>query len=219
MTPQGPSLTDGGWSASLCKDREVRQTDRQTGSDRRLGIYFGPSKVLCVILRASLLSRMRRGFLLGDLPTGRSARQRFPTGRSATEQPPTERLATERPSTDPPATERRPERGFTASGQEVLCVLASRLALFTGEASVLGLCRGQERELWMRIGHFIPFMSNIRAMIATLPLPSPMSIVFATLREPNRFLLAHLFFYDLGRQLRCLFFQIWRVWAGGRWNP
>ena len=89
--------------------------------------------------------------------------------------------------------------------------MASQLALFTGAIPVLELCRVQDRRLWMRIGHAQPFISRVRGAVLMLPLPSPMSLTFATLREPNRFLLAQMFFYTIGRQLEHLFFQIWRV--------
>ena len=93
----------------------------------------------------------------------------------------------------------------------VFCLMASQLALFTGAIAVLEICSTQDRQLWMRIGHAQPFISWARGAIAMLPLPSPISLIFATHREPNRLLLAQLFFYDIGRQLRNLFFQIWRV--------
>ena len=124
------------------------------------------------------------------------ATERHPKGQSTTEKFPAELLATKHP-------------GVVA--HDVLCLVASQLALFTGAIPVLELCRAQDRRLWMRIGHAQPFISRVRGAIAMLPLPSPISLIFATHREPNRLLLAQLFFYDIGRQLRNLFFQIWRV--------
>ena len=142
-------------------------------------------------------------------------RQSLPTGRLAT-QPPTRMPATERPPTRQPITEKlSAERLATehpaVAARDVLCLMASQLALFTGAIPVLELCRAQDRRLRMRIGHAQPFISRVRGAVAMLPLPSPMSLTFATHRAPNRSLLARLFFYDIGRQLRNLFFQIWRV--------
>ena len=124
------------------------------------------------------------------------ATERLPAGQPTTEKHPAERLATEHPG---------------VAAHNVLCLVASQLALFTGAIPVLELCRAQDRRLWMRIGHAQPFISSVRVAIAMLPLPSPISLILGTHREPNRFLVAQLFFYDLARQLRTLFFEIWRV--------
>ena len=156
---------------------------------------------------------MKRGFLLRD--TKLPPRQSLPTCRLAT-QPPARMLATERNPKGQPTTEKLPAELLATEhpgvvAHDVLCVVASQLALFTGAIPVLELCRAQDRRLWMRIGHAQPFISSVRGAIAMLPLPSPISSIVATHREPNRLLLAQLFFYDIGRQLRNLFFQIWRV--------
>ena len=124
------------------------------------------------------------------------ATERPPTGQPTTEKLSAERLATEHPA---------------VAAHDVLCLMASQLALFTSAIPMLELCRAQDRRLWMRIGHAQPFISSVRGAVAMLPLPSPISLIFATHREPNRLLLAQLFFYEIGRQLRPLFFQIWRV--------
>ena len=118
---------------------------------------------------------MKRGFLLCD--TKLPPRQSLPTGRLAT-QPPTRMLATERPPTGQPTTEKlSAERLATehpaVAAHDVLCLMASQLALFTGAIPVLELCRAQDRRLWMRIGHAQPFISSVRGAIAILPLPSP----------------------------------------------
>ena len=95
--------------------------------------------------------------------------------------------------------------------EDVLCLVASQLALFTGAIPVLELCRGQDRWLWMRIRCTQPFIASLQDGIAKLPLPSPISMILATHDEPTRFLVARLFFYDLGGPLLALFFNIWRA--------
>ena len=160
-----------------------------------------------------MLAYMERGFLHRDAK--RPPRQCLPKGRLAT-QAPTRMLATEcsptgQPSTEMLSAERLATEHPAVAAHDVLCLMASQLALFTSAIPVLEVCRAQDRWLWMRNAHAQQFTSRVRSAVAMLPLPSPMSLIFATHREPNRFLLARLFFYDIGRQLRNLFFQIWRV--------
>ena len=136
---------------------------------------------------------MKRGFLLRD--TKLPPRQSLPTCRLAT-QPPARMLATKHP-------------GVVA--HDVLCLVASQLALFTGAIPVLELCRGQDRWLWMRIHYTQTFIASLQDVTAKLPLPSPISMILATHYEPTRFLVARMFFYDLGGPLLALFFNIWRA--------
>ena len=121
------------------------------------------------------------------------ATERHPKGQPTTEKLPAELLATEHP-------------GVVA--HDVLCLVASQLALFTDAIPVLELCRGQDRWLWRRIRYAQLFIAR---GIAMLPLPSPISVILAKRDEPTRFLVARMFFYDLGGPLLALFFNIWRA--------
>ena len=156
---------------------------------------------------------MKRGFLLRD--TKLPPRQSLPTCRLAT-QPPTRMLATERNPKGQSTTEKLPAELLATEhpgvvAHDVLCLVASQLALFTGAIPVLELCRGQDRWLWMRIRYVQTFIASLQNGIAMLPLPSPISVILAKCHEPTRFLVARLFFYDLGRPLLTLFFNIWRA--------
>ena len=156
---------------------------------------------------------MKRGFLLRD--TKLPPRQSLPTCRLAT-QPPARMLATERHPKAQPSTEKLPAELLATEhpgvvAHDVLCLVASQLAFFTGAIPVLELCRGQERWLWMRIRYIQPFTARLQDSIARLPLPSPISMILATHCEPTRFLVARMFFYDLGGPLLVLFFNIWRA--------
>ena len=124
------------------------------------------------------------------------ATERHPKGQPTTEKLPAELLATKHP-------------GVVA--HDVLCLVASQLALFTGAIPVLELCRGQDRWLWMRIRYTQPFIARLQDGIAMLPLPSPISMILAKHYEPTRLEVARLFFYDLGGPLLALFFNIWRA--------
>ena len=124
------------------------------------------------------------------------ATERHPKWQSTTEKFPAELLDTKHP-------------GVVA--HDVLCLVASQLALFTGAIPVLELCRGQDTWLWMRIRYIQPFIARLQGLIARLPLPSPISMILATHYEPTRFLVARMFFYDLGGKLLALFFNIWRA--------
>ena len=124
------------------------------------------------------------------------ATERHPKGQPTTEKLPAELLATEHP-------------GVVA--HDVLCLVASQLALFTGAIPVLELCRGQDRWLWMRIHYTQTFIASLQDGIAKLPLPSPISMILATHYEPTRFLVARMFFRYLGGPLLALFFNIWRA--------
>ena len=161
---------------------------------------------------------MKRGFLLRD--TKLPPRQSLPTCSLAT-QPPARMLATERHRKAQPTTEKLPAELLATEhpgvvAHDVLCLVASQLAFFTGAIPVLELCRGQDRWLWIRIRSLQSFIARLQDGIAGLPLPSPISMILATHCEPNRFLVARMFFYDLGRPLRKLFFNIWRV---ARYTP
>ena len=100
------------------------------------------------------------------------------------------------------------------AAHSVLCLMASQLALFTGAIAVLEICSTQDRQLWMHIGYAQPCILRIRNTITYFPLPSPVSWIRATHRKPNKFLLAQLFFYDIGKEVRNLFFHIWRLNSG-----
>ena len=131
---------------------------------------------------------MKRGFLLRD--TKLPPRQSLPTCRLAT-QPPARMLATERHPKGQPTTEKLPAELLATEhpgvvAHDVLCLVASQLAFFTGASPVLELCRGQDRLLW--------FIARLQDRIATLPLPSPISVILATHYEPTRFLVARMFF-------------------------
>ena len=148
---------------------------------------------------------MKRGFLLRD--TKLPPRQSLLTWRLAT-QPSARMLATERHPKGQPTTEKLPAELLATEhpgvvAHDVLCLVASQLAFFTGASPVLELCRGQDRLLW--------FIARLQDRIATLPLPSPISVILATHYEPTRFLVARMFFYDLGGPLLALFFNIWRT--------
>lgn len=156
---------------------------------------------------------MKRGFLLRD--TKLPPRQSLPTCRLAT-QPPARMLATERHPKGQPTTEKLPAELLATKhpgvvAHDVLCLVASQLAFFTGAIPVLELCRGQDRCLFLRIRYSQTFIASIKDGIAKLPLPSPISMILATHCEPTRFLVARMFFYDLGGPLRALFFNIWRA--------
>ena len=156
---------------------------------------------------------MKRGFLLRD--TKLPPRQSLPTCRFAT-QPPARILATERHPKGQPTTEKllaellaTKHPGVVA--HDVLCLVASQLAFFTDAIPVLELCRGQDRWLFLRIRNSQTFIASIKDAIAKLPLPSPISMILATHCEPTRFLVARMFFYDLGGPLLALFFNISRA--------
>ena len=87
----------------------------------------------------------------------------------------------------------------------------SKLAFFTGAVPVLELCRDQDRWLWVDMRKTQRMMARLQNGIAKLPLPSPISMILATHCEPTRFLVARMFFYDLGGPLLTLFFNIWRA--------
>ena len=97
--------------------------------------------------------------------------------------------------------------------EDVLCLVASQLALFTGAIPVLELCRGQDRTLWMRILYMRrrDMQVSLQYSIAKLPLPSPISMILATPCEPTRLMVDRLFFCDLGKALLATFFDIWHV--------
>ena len=169
-------------------------------------------------LRPNLLAYMKRGFLLRD--TKLPPRQRLPTGRLAT-QPPERMLATERHPKGQPTTAKLSAKVLATKhpgvvAHDVLCLLASQLAFFTGESTVLELCRGQDSWLWTHTQCTQRFIARLQDVITKLPLPSPISMILATHCEPTRFLVARMFFYDLGRPLRILFFNLWRA---SRYTP
>ena len=171
------------------------------------------SETVSFLLRANLLAYMKRGFLLHD--TKLPPRQSLPTCRLAT-QPPARMLATERNPKGQPITEKLPAELLATEhpgvvAYDVLCLVASQLAFFTGAISVLELCRGQNRCLYIRIRDAQTFIARLQNAIARLPLPSPISMILATHCEPTRFLVARMFFYDLGGPLLTLFFNIWRA--------
>ena len=156
---------------------------------------------------------MKRGFLLRD--TKLPPRQSLPTCRLAT-QPPARMLATERHPKGQPTTEKLPAELLATEhpgvvAHDVLCLVASQLALFTGAIPVLELCRGQDRWLWMRIRYVQTFIASLQNAMKSLPLPSPISLIKATHCEPSRLMVARLFFCDQGKPLRALFFNIWRT--------
>ena len=117
---------------------------------------------------------MKRGFLLRD--TKLPPRQSLLTWRLAT-QPSARMLATERHPKGQPTTEKLPAELLATKhpgvvAHDVLCLVASQLALFTGAIPVLELCRGQERWLWMRIRYIQPFIARLQdywRRIANLP--------------------------------------------------
>ena len=117
------------------------------------------------------------------------ATERHPKGQSTTEKFPAELLATKHP-------------GVVA--HDVLCLVASQLAFFTGAIPVLELCRDQDRWLWVDMRKTQRMMARLQNGIAKLPLPSPISMILATHCEPTRFLVARMFFYDLGGPLLAL---------------
>ena len=158
---------------------------------------------------------MKRGFLLRD--TKLPPRQSLPTCRLAT-QPPARMLATERHPKGQSTTEKLPAELLATKhpgvvAHDVLCLVASQLALFTGAIPVLELCRGQDRTLWMRILYIRrrEMQASLQYAIAKLPLPSPISMILATPCEPTRLMVDRLFFCDLGKALLATFFDIWQA--------
>ena len=77
------------------------------------------------------------------------ATERHPKAQPSTEKLPAELLATKHP-------------GVVA--HDVLCLVASQLALFTGPIPVLELCRGQDRWLCMRIRYTQIFIARLRLL-------------------------------------------------------
>ena len=94
---------------------------------------------------------------------------------------------------------------------EVFCDMASPLAYFTDEAAVLYLCQNQDRESGQRHLSFRTYCRSARKVLEGWQHVTPMGMVVATGREPTRYHLACMYFYELPRPLLNICFGIWQA--------
>ena len=106
----------------------------------------------------------------------------------------------------------RSEHRYSSPEHAVFCQMTSRQVFLTSEAAVLSLCRSQEREAGRYYFRAITSIHRIqRSLPPYEPSMTPVGMILASGREPTRFVVARLYYQDLGKAIRCMFFGIWRV--------
>ena len=97
---------------------------------------------------------------------------------------------------------------YSAPEHVVFCLMASHLSYLTGETVSLKLCRDQKRLAGQLYHVHIANFQRIREGICEC---TPMGMMLHADREPNRLLVNHFYFRELGIHIVAAFFCMWRL--------